>query len=70
VLAYRHGIVAEIAASELDGGIDHAKEMMRNTWRCASRIKSDRKLKLGIGELAGRQWGARDLSARAEEPCW
>jgi len=54
VLAYRHGIVAEIAASELDGGIDHAKEMMRNTWRYASRIKSDRKLKLGIGELAGR----------------
>jgi len=54
VLAYRHGIVAEIAASELDGGIDYAKEMMRNTWRYASRIKSDRKLKLGIGELAGR----------------
>jgi len=33
----RHGIVAEIAASELDGGIDHAKEMMRNTFLLVQR---------------------------------
>jgi hypothetical protein len=26
-------MVAEVAASELDGGIDNAKEVVRNTWR-------------------------------------
>jgi len=34
-LAYQNGMVAEITASELYGGIDHAKEMMRNTWNNA-----------------------------------
>lgn len=38
--AYWHGTVAEITASELNRGINHAKEMMRNTWKHASNSSS------------------------------